>query len=76
MQWKHVNSPFPRSTKSFFARKDYGQRFWDSKGIINVDFFTGQVTINTQYYSTLLTEKVKQTIRSIGRKPQDSLFFL
>jgi hypothetical protein len=37
--------------------------FWDSKGIIRLDFLTGQKTINAQYYSTLLNEKVKSAIR-------------
>jgi hypothetical protein len=50
--------------------------FWDSKGIILLDLLTGQKTINAQYYSTLLNEKVKSTIRLKTRKRQDSLFFL
>jgi transposase len=50
--------------------------FWDSKDIIHLDFLTGQKTINAQYYSTLLNEKVKPTIRSKRRKRQDSVFFL
>jgi transposase len=50
--------------------------FWDSKGIIHLDFLTGQKTINAQYYSTFLNEKVKPAIRSKRRKRQDSVFFL
>jgi transposase len=50
--------------------------FWDSKGIIHLDFLTGQKTINAQYYSTLLKEKVKPAIGSKRRKRQDSVFFL
>jgi hypothetical protein len=41
-----------------------------------MDLLTGQKTINAQYYSTLLTEKVKPAIRSKRRKLQDSLCFL
>jgi hypothetical protein len=50
--------------------------FWDSKGITHLDFLTCQKTINAQYYSTLLNEKVKPAIRSKRRKRQDSVFFL
>jgi hypothetical protein len=50
--------------------------FWDSKGIIHLDFLTGQETINAQYYSTLLNEKVKPVICSKRRKRQNSVFFL
>jgi hypothetical protein len=44
--------------------------------IIHLDFLTGQKTINAQYYSTLLNEKVKPAIRLERRKRQDSVFFL
>jgi hypothetical protein len=50
--------------------------FWDSKGIIHLDFLTGQKTINAQYYSTPLNEKVKSAIRLKRRKRQDSVCFL
>jgi transposase len=50
--------------------------FWDSKGIIHLDFLTGQKTINAQYYSTLLNEKVMSAIRLKRRKRQDSVYFL
>jgi histone-lysine N-methyltransferase SETMAR len=50
--------------------------FRDSKGIIHLDILTGKKTINAQYYSTLLNEKVKPTIRSKRRKRQDSVCFL
>jgi hypothetical protein len=49
--------------------------FWDSKGIIHLDFLTSQKTINAQYYSTLLNAKVKSAIRSKRRKRQDSVCF-
>jgi hypothetical protein len=50
--------------------------FWDSNRIIHLDFLTGQKTINAQYYSTLLNEKVKSAIRLKRRKRQDSVCFL
>jgi hypothetical protein len=72
MQWKHTNSPPPRKAKTTFSPgKVMARVFWDSKGIIYVGFLTGQQTINVQYYSTLLTEKAKPTIRSKRRKRQD-----
>jgi hypothetical protein len=49
--------------------------FWDSKGIIHLGFLTGQKTINVQYYSSLLNEKVMPAIRSKRRKRQDSVCF-
>jgi hypothetical protein len=50
--------------------------FWNSKGIIHLDFLTGQKSINAQYYSTLLNEKVKSAISLKRRKRQDSVCFL
>jgi transposase len=50
--------------------------FWDSKGIIHLDFLTAQKTINAQCYSSLLNEKVKSAIRLKRRKRQDSVCFL
>jgi hypothetical protein len=48
--------------------------FWDSKGIIHLDFLIGQKPINAQYYSTLLKEKVKSAIRLKRKKTGFSLF--
>jgi hypothetical protein len=50
--------------------------FWDSKAVLHLDFLAGHKTINVQYYSTLLNEKVKPAIRSKRRKRQDSVCFL
>jgi histone-lysine N-methyltransferase SETMAR len=76
-QCKHTHSPPPRKAKAnFSAGKIMTAVFWDSKGIIHLDFLTGQKTINAQYYSTLLNEKVKLAIRSKRRKRQYSVFFL
>jgi hypothetical protein len=55
----------PKKAKAIFsAGKIMATVFWDSKGIIHLDFLTGQKTINAQYYSALLNEKVKPAIRS------------
>jgi transposase len=67
----------PKKAKAIFsAGKIMAAVFWDSKGIIHLDFLTGQKTINAQYYSTLLNEKIKAAICSKRRKRQDSVFFL
>jgi hypothetical protein len=48
----------PKKAKAIFsAGRIMTAVFWDSKGIIYLDFLTGQKTINAQYYSTLLYEK-------------------
>jgi histone-lysine N-methyltransferase SETMAR len=76
-QCKHTHSPSPKEAKAIFsAGKIMTAVFWDSKGIIHLDVLTGQKTINAQYYSTLLNEKVKSPIRLKRRKRQDSVFFL
>jgi hypothetical protein len=76
-QCKHAHFPPPKKRKQFFsAEKIMATVLWDSKGIIHLDFLTGQKTINAQYSSTLLNEKVKPAIRSKRRKRQDSVFFV
>jgi histone-lysine N-methyltransferase SETMAR len=76
-QCKHTHSPTPKKAKAILsAGKIMTAVFWDSKGIIHLDFLTGQKTINVQYYSTLLNEKVKSAIHIKRRKKHDSVFFL
>jgi hypothetical protein len=79
-QASSANTPIlhpPNKAKAIFsARKIMTAVFWDSKGIIHLCFLTGQKTINAQYYSTLLNEKVKSAIRLKRRKRQDSVCFL
>jgi hypothetical protein len=41
--------------------------FWDSEGVIHVDFLSHGVTINAQYYSNLLCNDVCQVIQK--KKP-------
>jgi hypothetical protein len=67
----------PKKAKAIFsAGKIMATVFWDSKGIIHLDFLTSQKTINAQYYSTLLNEKMKLASHSKQRKWQDSVCFL
>jgi histone-lysine N-methyltransferase SETMAR len=70
--------PPPKKTAKaiFSAGKIMATVFWGSKGIIHLDFLTSQKTINAQYYSTLLNEKVKSAIRLKRRKRQNSVCFL
>jgi hypothetical protein len=76
-QCKHTHCPPPKKAKAIFsAGKIMATVFWDSKGIIHMDFLIGQKTINLQYFSTLLNEKVKPAICSKRRKRQDSICFL
>jgi histone-lysine N-methyltransferase SETMAR len=79
-QASSANTPIlhpPKKTKAIYsAGKIMTAVFWDSKGIIHMDFLTGQKTINAQYYSTLLNEKVKSAIHLKQRKRQDSVCFL
>jgi hypothetical protein len=67
-QASSANTPIlhsPKKAKAIFsARKIMATVFWDSKGIIHLDFLTGQKTFNAQYYSTLLNENVRPAIRS------------
>jgi histone-lysine N-methyltransferase SETMAR len=76
-QWKYAHSPPPGKVKTIFsAGMIIATVFWDSKGVLDLDFLAGQKTINVHYYSTLLNEKMKLAIRSEQRKRQDSVYFL
>ena len=50
--------------------------FWDSKGVLYVDFLTERRTINAEYYSALLESPVKTAIRNKRKRAQTSLFLL
>jgi [histone H3]-lysine36 N-dimethyltransferase SETMAR len=77
MQWKHVQSPVAKKAKTTFsAGKVMATVFWDSKGILFVDFLTERKTINAEYYSNLLKSQVKQAIRNKRRKDQKRVLFL
>jgi hypothetical protein len=60
--------PQKKRKQFFLAGKIMTTVFWDSKGIIHLNFLTGQKTINTQCYSTLLNEKMKLAIHSSEEK--------
>jgi hypothetical protein len=57
MEWRHTNSP---SKKRFKARPLVGKVmcivFWDSKGVILLDFLQPENTINPDCYIATLTK--------------------
>ena len=50
--------------------------FWDSKGVLYVDFLTQRRTINAEYYLALLEGPVKTIIRNKRKRVQISVSFL
>jgi histone-lysine N-methyltransferase SETMAR len=64
MEWCHKGSPPPKKFKTqLSAGNIMASVFWDSEGVIHVDFLQHDVTINAQYYSTLLRNDVHQAVQ-------------
>lgn len=67
MQWKHTDSPPPRKFK---VAKSVGKImttiFWDSEGLLLVDFLQHGMTITGQYYADLLV-KLREAIKEKRR---------
>jgi histone-lysine N-methyltransferase SETMAR len=67
LQWKHPWSPSPRKFRVVAsARKVMASVFWDSEGVIVVDYLEHGHTITGEYYSQLLIrlrEAIKQKRR-------------
>jgi len=77
MQWHHPESPKPKKAKiTFSAGKVMATIFWESKGVLYVDFLTERCTINAKYYSALLEGPVKAAIRNKRKSAQTSVSFL
>jgi len=77
MQWRHPGSPKPKKAKTMFsAGKVMATIFWDSKGVLYVDFLTELRTISAEYYSALLKGPVKTAIRNKRKRAQTSVSFL
>jgi hypothetical protein len=66
---KKVKTMFP-------AGKIMSTIFWNSKGILYMDFLTEHHTVNTEYYSALLKGPVKTAIRNKRKRVQTSVSFL
>lgn len=63
MQWKHPGSPPPKKFRtSPSVGKVMASVFWDHKGIVYVHFLKRGETINAEYYSSLLFNKVRKAI--------------
>ena len=77
MQWRHAGSPKPKKAKTTFpSGKVMATIFWDSKGVLYVDFLTERRTINAEIYSALLEGPVKTAIRKKRKRAQISVSFL
>lgn len=62
-QWKRSDEPTPKKAKAVSsAGKVMASVFWDSKGVIMVDYLTKGETINSAYYCTLL-RRLRQEIQ-------------
>lgn len=85
--WIHYS--IPQSSTDAVERKRIGFKpifpvllllmvtvFWDFKGVLYVDFLDGSKTMNSQYYSNLLTQNVKTALRKKRRKSPTSVSFL
>ena len=70
-------SETPKKAKTTFSAGNVmATIFWDSKGVVYMDFLTKRRKINAEYYSALLEGPVKTTIRNRRKKAQISVSFL
>ena len=77
MQWRHAGSPNAKKAKTtFYAGKVMATIFWDSKGVLYMDFLTERRTINAEYYSALFEGPVKIAMRNKRKRVQTSVSFL
>lgn len=72
MEWRHSNSPPPRKFRTKpSAGKVMLSVFWDSRGILLIDFLENGHTINGKYYCDLLSklrDQIKSKRRGLLRK--------
>jgi hypothetical protein len=70
MQWKHPGLPPPKKFKRLAsAGKMMASIFWDRQGIIMIDYFEKDRTINDTYYA----DKWRRLRQEIARKRWDKL---
>jgi hypothetical protein len=62
MEWSDEGSPHKNKSRQLSAGKNMASVFWDSEGVIHVDFLPHGGTMNAQYYSNLLHNDVPQVI--------------
>ena len=66
-QWKHLGSPPPKKFKSFHsAAKVIASIFWDSQGVIMIDYLEQGRMINGAYYAGELRRLCQETARKRG----------
>ena len=77
MEWKHQSSPTPKKPKMVAsAGKIMASVFWDSEGIIMIDYLAKGETVTSEYYVRLLN-KLRAEIKSKRRgKLQKTVLFL
>lgn len=67
MQWKHFDSPPPKKFRTQpSAGKIMATIFWDSSGVLLIDYLPNKTTINGPYYAALmgrLRESIKEKRR-------------
>jgi [histone H3]-lysine36 N-dimethyltransferase SETMAR len=67
MQWKHHDSPPPKKFRTQpSAGKVMATIFWDSDGVLLVDYLPPKTTITGQYYATLIN-RLRDAIKSKRR---------
>lgn len=67
MEWKHMGSPRTKKFKaSRSCKKIMATVFWDSKGIIHIDYLPHGTTMNGEYYASLL-KRVRQSVKDKRR---------
>lgn len=68
MQWKHRDSPRVRKFKqTLSANKMLAYLFWDSRGVLFVDFILHEFTVNSEVYCNQL----RQLRRSMQNRRRD-----
>ena len=76
MQWRHVKSPPPRKFKMIPSmKKIMATVFWDTQGVLLVDFLPNGQTINGNRY-ILTLERLKRAVRRKRLGLQDNQILL
>ena len=67
MEWKHVGSPRTKKFKvSRTTKKVMATVFWDTDGVIHIDYLPRGTTMNGQYYADLLV-RLRESIKEKRR---------
>ena len=75
MQWRHVKSPPPRKFKVMpSSKKVMATVFWDSSGVLLVDYLPQGQTINALRYSAVLKKLKRAITRKRPLLPHNQIF--